>query len=158
MIAQLLSNLKWFLLIAIVAGPGWAYYSWTGLETVKRVAAEGTEATAFVDGGQSRSGRRSGTSYSIHAIWPGVGGVEHAKDIDISSEYAKKIIQDDMLLIDDVQIRYMPNDDAAPVFVVEDIPQQQQDKELMIWLGIGAGVAGLIGSAVFFLVGRKKSA
>jgi hypothetical protein len=157
MIAKWLSNLKWFLLIAIVAGPGWAYYSWTGLEAVKRVAAQGTEATAFVDGGESRSGRRSGTSYSIHAIWPGEGGVERAENISISSEYAKGIVQDDMLLIDEVQIKYMPGDDAAPVLVVDDIPQQQADKELMIWLGIGAGVIGVIGSAIFFLAGRRKA-
>jgi hypothetical protein len=45
---------------------------------------------------------------------------------------------------------------AAPVVVAEDAPTQIADKELMIMLGAAAGVVGLIGSAVFFLVGRKK--
>lgn len=29
---------------------------------------------------------------------------------------------------------------------------------MMIVLGIGAGVVGLIGSAIFFIVGRRKAA
>lgn len=155
--ADIVSNIKWLLLLAIVAGPGWAFFSYTELEKIKRVAAEGTEVTAIVDGGESRSGRRSGTSYTIHAIWPGDGDVQHAEDVSITSEYAKKIIVDDMLLIDTVQIKYM-KDDSGPVVVVDDIPQLQADKDLMIYLGIGAGVVGLIGSAIFFLVGRKRAA
>lgn len=157
-LSDLVSNIKWLLLIAIVAGPGWAFYSWTELEKIKRVAAEGVEVTALVDGGESRSGRRSGTSYTIHAIWPGAGDIQHAEDINITSEYAHKIIQDDMLMIDTVQIKHIPDDSSAPVVVVDDIPQLQADKDLMIMLGIGAGVIGLIGSAIFFLGGRRKSA
>ena len=157
MLERIISNIKWLLLVAIVAGPGWAYLSYTDLEKIKRVSAEGVEVTAVVDGGESRSGRRSGTSYSIHAVWA-EGDLEHAEDIDITSEFAKKIIQDDMLLIDTVQVKYIPTDTAAPVYVVDDIPQQQADKELMIWLGIAAGVVGAIGSAAIFLMGRRKAA
>jgi hypothetical protein len=154
---RIISNIKWLLLIAIVAGPGWSYLNWTDAEKIKRVAAEGTEVTAVVDGGESRSGRRSGTTYTIHAVWP-EGDLTRAEDIDISSEYAKKIIQDDMLLIDTVQIKYIASDAEAKAYVVEDLPQQQSDKEQMIWLGIAAGVIGAIGSAIFFLMGRRKAA
>lgn len=155
--ADFVSQIKWLLLIAIVAGPGWAYYNWTELEKIKHVASDGTEVTAVIDGGESQSRRRSGTSYTIHAIWPGEGNVQHAEDIDITSEFAKKIIADDMLLIETAQIKYMP-DGSRPTVVVDDIPQLQADKELMIWLGIGAGVVGAIASAIFFIVGRRRSA
>lgn len=155
--ADFVSQIKWLLLIAIVAGPGWAYYNWTELEKIKLVAAEGAEVAAVIDGGESRSRRRSGTSYTIHAIWPGEGNVQHAEDISISSEYAKKIIADDMLLIETAQIKYM-SDGSGPTIVVDDIPQQQADKQLMIWLGIGAGVIGAIASAIFFIAGRRRSA
>lgn len=158
MVAKWLSNLKWFLLIAIVAGPGWAYYNWTLLETIKHVGTDGVEATALVDGGESHSGRRSGTSYKIHVIWQDAANAQHAQNIDISSEFAKKIIQGDTLTIDTVQVKYLADDAKAPVFVVEDLPQQQDDKQLMIWVGIAAGIAGIIGSAIFFLVGRNKNA
>ncbi len=154
--ADFVSQIKWLLLIAIAAGPAWSHYNWTELEKVKRVAAEGTEVSAVVDGGESRSRRRSGTSYTIHAIWPGDGNVQHAEDISVTSEYAKQIIADDMLLIDTAQIKYMP-DGSGPTFVVDDIPRQQADKELMIWLGIAAGVIGAIASATFFFIGRRRA-
>lgn len=158
MIARLLSNIKWLLLVAVVGGPGWAIFNWMQLETIKRVAAEGVETTAIVDGGESHSGRRSGTTYKIHALWTDANNAEHAENIDVSSEYAHKIIQGDMLLIETVQIKYLAADAKAPVFVSEDLPQQHDDKQTMIILGIAAGIVGLIGSGIFFLVGRKKPA
>lgn len=156
MLAKWLSNLKWALVLAIFAGPGFAYWSYTEAQTLKRVMAEGVEATAIVDGGESTSGRRRATTYKIHAIWTDQAGAERAENITISSEYAGRIIQDDFLMIESVVVKYMPNDPAAPVIVAEDAPTQIADKELMIMLGAAAGVVGLIGSAIFFLVGRKK--
>jgi hypothetical protein len=156
MLAKWLSNLKWALLLAIVAGPGFAYWSFTEAQTLKRVMAEGVEATAIVDGGESTSGRRRATTYKIHAIWTDQAGTERAENISISSEYAGKIIQDDFLAVDTVVVKYLADDPAAPVVVAEDAPTQIADKELMIMLGAAAGVIGLIGSAIFFLMGRKK--
>lgn len=158
MIAKWLSNLKWALLIAIVAGPGFAYFMWTELETIKRVSTSGVETVAMVDGGESRSGRRSGTTYKIHAIWLDANNAQRAENIAISSEYAHKIIEDDFLTVETVNVKYLADDPKAPVFVSEDLPQQVQDKEIMIWLAVGAGVVGLVGSAIFFLMGRKKAA
>lgn len=158
MLAKWLSNLKWALLLAIVAGPAFAYFSYTEAQTLKRVVAEGVEATAIVDGGESRSGRRSGTTYKIHAIWTDRAGAERAENITISSEYAGKIIEDDFLLIESVVVKYLASDPTVPAVVAEDAPQQIADKELMMWLGVGGGIIGLIGSAIFFLMGRKKPA
>jgi hypothetical protein len=156
MLAKWLSNLKWALLLAIVAGPAFAYFSYTEVQTLKRVMTEGVEATAVVDGGESRSGRRSGTTYKIHAIWTDQTGAERAENITISSEYAGRIIEDDYLLIESVVVKYLASDSTVPAVVAEDAPQQIADKELMIWLGIGGGIIGAIGSAIFFLMGRKK--
>ena len=156
MLAKWLSNLKWALLLAIVAGPGFAYWSYTEAQTLKRVMTEGVEATAIVDGGESTSGRRRATTYKIHAIWTDQAGAERAENISISSEYAGKIIQDDFLTIESVVVKYLPNEPTIEAIVAEDGPMQVADKELMIMLGGAAGVVGLIGSAIFFLIGRKK--
>jgi hypothetical protein len=156
MLAKWLSNIKWALVLAIFAGPAFAYFSYTEVQAIKRVADGGVEATAIVDGGESRSGRRSGTSYTIHAIWTGEGNIERAEDLDISSEYAGRIIEDDYLLIETVVVKYLPGEPATKAIVAEDAAQQIADKELLMWLGVGAGVLGLVGSAGFFLVGRKK--
>jgi hypothetical protein len=155
MLANWLSNIKWALLLAIVAGPGFAVWSFMEMQTFQRIGAEGTEAAAVIDGGESRSGRRSGTTYKIHAIWD-ANGTERAENITISSEYAGKIIDGDYLLIESAQIKYLPNEPSVEAVVVEDLPQRIADAQLMIYLGIGAGVVGLIGSAIFFLTGRKK--
>lgn len=157
MLAKWLSNIKWALVLAIFAGPAFAYWSYTEAQTAKRIIADGVEATAVVDGGEIRSGRRSGTSYKIHAIWTDQAGAERAENISISSEYAGKIIdEDDFLLIESVVVKYLANEPSVPAIVAEDGPTQVADKELMIMLGAGAGVIGLIGSAIFFLTGRKK--
>jgi hypothetical protein len=156
MLARWLSNLKWALVIAIFAGPGFAFWSFTEAQTLKRVMADGAEATAIVEGGESTSGRRRGTTYKIHAIWTDQAGAERAESITISSEYAGKIIEDDFLMIDSVVVKYLANEPDVPAIVAEDGPTQIADKELMMWLGGGAGVIGLIGSAIFFLMGRKK--
>lgn len=155
MLARWLSNIKWALLIAIVAGPGFAIWSFMQVQTFQRIGAEGTEATAIIDGGESRSGRRSGTSYKLHAVWD-AGGTERAENISISSEYADKVIDGDFITIETAQIKYLPDAPETAAVIVEDLPQQIADAQLMIYLGIGAGVVGAIGSAIFFLVGRKK--
>ena len=157
MLANWLSNIKWALLLAIFAGPAFAYWSYTEVQKFNRISAEGVEATAVIDGGESHSGRRSGTTYKVHAIWD-ANGTERAENITISSAYAHKIIQDDYLTIESAQIKYLPNEPTAEAVVVEDIPNQIENSTLMIYLGAGAGVVGLIGSAIFFLGGRKKKA
>jgi len=156
MLANWLSQWKWALVIAIFAGPAFAYWSYTEGQTFKHVLADGVETSAVIDGGESHRGRRSGTSYNIHAIWKTDGGIERQEKIEISSEYAHKIIDGDYLLIEDAKIKYLPNEPEVAAIVVEDGPQRIADKELMMYLGAGAGVIGLIGAPIFFLVGRKK--
>lgn len=157
MIARWLGNLRWILMLAIVAGPGFAYFSYTELQTQKRVMAEGVETTAVVDGAESRSRRRSGTTtYKIHAVWTEQSGAQRAEDISISSSYAEKIIQGDFLVIDSVVIKYLPGEPDVSPLVVEDAAEQIESSELMMYLGGGAGIIGVIGSALFLLFGRKK--
>jgi hypothetical protein len=158
MFGNLLRNLKWALVIAIFAGPGFAYFSYTEAEAIKKVMAEGVEATAAVDGAASESGRRRATTYTIHAIWADDGGVQHAADLDISSEFADQVIEGDYIVIDAVQVKYTPGGDDATAVVIDDADQQIADKMLMVYLGAATGVIGLIGSAIFFLTGRRKAA
>jgi hypothetical protein len=156
MLANWLSQIKWVLVLAIFGGPAFAYWSYTEGQTFKHVMTDGVEANAVVDGGESQSGRRRATTYKIHAIWTDDKGAERAENIEISSEYAGKIIEDDYLLIESTNVKYLPNEPEVAAIVSEDGPQRIKDKELMTYLGAGAGGVGLIGSALFFLVGRRK--
>jgi hypothetical protein len=156
MLGRWLSNLRWALLIAIFAGPGFAYFTYTEAQTLKRVMAEGVEATATVAGGESRSGRRSGTTYKIQVVWTDQAGAERAETIAISSDYAATIIEGEFLTVDSVIIKYLADDPSVSAVVVEDAPTQIAENELFMMLGAGAGVVGLVGSAFFFLAGRRK--
>ncbi len=158
MIAKWLNNLKWALVLAIFAGPAFAYFSYTEAQAIKQVLADGVETTAVVDGATSESGRRRGTTYTIHAVWADEGGGRHAADLDISSEFAGQVIQGEYIVIEAVQVKYVPGADDAKAVVLDDADQQIADKTLFMWLGAGAGVIGLAGSAIFFLTGRKKPA
>ena len=156
MLANWLSNIKWALVLAIFAGPAFAYWSFTEGQTFKHVMADGVEVNAVVDGGETSSGRRRATTYKIHAIWQDDKGAERAENIEISSEYAHRIIEGDYLTIDSANVKYLPNEPEVAALVSEDGPQRIKDKEMMTYLGAGAGGIGLVGSGVFFLFGRRK--
>jgi hypothetical protein len=111
-----------------------------------------------VAGDRRRPGRRSSRTWNLHAMWKTTTGLQRDDDIDISSEFADRIIADGGLIIDTVKIKYLPSDPNAQAIVVEDVDQMLANRQLFLWLGIGAGVAGVFGSAAFFLYGRKKKA
>jgi hypothetical protein len=154
--ANWLSQWKWALVIAIFAGPAFAYWSYTEGQTYKRIMAEGVETTATIDGGESTTRRGVTTSTKINAVWQTAGNVERKEAIEVSSEYAKKIIDGDYLTIEEAKIKYLPNELEAGALVTEDGPQRIKDKEMMMYLGAGAGVIGLIGAPIVFLAGRRK--
>lgn len=159
MIGRWLNNLKWALVLAIFAGPVIAYFGYTEGNAIRRVMAEGVRAEAFVDGGTVRSGRRSGRSYSVHAIWETETG-QRAEDIPITSTLANRIIVDDLLMIETLAIQYLPNDPEAPAVVADDAANQLENKQLNMWLGIGAGILGLLIAPLWFWIehrNKKKS-
>ncbi len=149
-------QLKWVLLAASVAGPGFAYWSYTEAGKIEQVVASGVEAEAFVAGGTVTSGRRRGTTYKLDTIWADAEGAQHQDEIAISSEYAQQVIVDDTLQIETVHVKYVPGNAELPTSIAEAAATQLADKRLMVWLGIGAGIIGAIGSALFFVFGRNK--
>jgi hypothetical protein len=158
MFGRWLNNLKWALVLAIFAGPAVAYFTWTEANAIRHVVADGVRADAVVDGGMVRSGRRSGRSYTLHAIWQTEAG-QRAEDVKISTTFADQIILDDAIMIDAVSLLYLPSEPDAPIVVADDADNQLADKQNLIWLGIGAGILGLVVSPIWFLIearNRKK--
>jgi hypothetical protein len=155
MFGRWLNNLKWALVLAIFAGPAVAYFSYTEANDIRRVMAEGVRAEAFIDGGEVRSGRRRGTSYTLHGIWA-VDGAERSASFPISTALAEQIIVDDTLMIDTLAIQYLPNDAEAPIVVVDDAANQLENQQFLMWLGIGAGILGLIVSPIWFMIERRN--
>jgi hypothetical protein len=159
MISWILGRLKWFLLLGAVGGPVMAYFSHTSAVEMKDVLANGQDAIATIDGGTIKKGRRSGTSYSINLAWADKSGAKQsAEKVSISSGLADKIIVGDKIIRDTVKIKFIPNAPETKPVIIEDSGYQIKSNEEMVPIMIGAGVLGAIGSAVFFALGRRKSA
>jgi hypothetical protein len=156
MLAGLLSSLKWLLVIAMVAGPLYACWTYSEAQTFKHVMADGVEADARVDRGEASTGGRSASSYKIHAIWTDNTGAEREESIEISPSYASRIIGEGFILIDSVNVKYLQDEPKVAAIVAEDGPLRIKDKELRTNLGAGTGVIGLTGSAIFLLTGRRR--
>jgi hypothetical protein len=150
-------QLKWALVIAIFAGPAIAYFSFTDAQRVERVMANGTPFTAAVVGGTIERGRRGARSYNLELGWVDAEGAPHHDNLDISSDYANQIFVDDYITIETAEIRYLPVETAEPVVLTADAPEQIENDHMMMWLGIGAGIAGLIFAPIWFWLEAKRN-
>lgn len=148
---------KWAFVIAIFAGPALAYYSYNTANRIEHVMAAGTPFEAAVTGGSERHGRRGSRTYKLDVEWPGPGGAPHAEEIEISSEYAAQIFVDDYVNVETVELRYLASETDGPVVIVPDAPYQIENNRLFQWLGVGAGILGLILSPLWFWLERRFS-
>lgn len=158
-VSWIMGKLKWLLVIAALGGPFLAYISWEDGERVKRVAAEGVEAQASVEGATRTRSRRGVTSYSLDLAWKDADGQSHtAEKVSISRDFADRIIVNDRLTVDTLRIKYLPGEAGKSGVIIQDDAAKQADLDHeMVYLGAGAGVIGVLGSAGFFLMGRRRS-
>ncbi len=153
------SKIKWLLVIAAIGGPVVAYMSWQDGERVKKIAAEGIEAQASVEGATRTKRRRSGTSYTIDLAWKDASGQDRtAEKISISHQFASRIIANDKLTVDMVPIRYLPGEQGKEGVIVTDDAEQQADLDHdMIYVGGVAGAVGIIGCGLWLMMARRRS-
>jgi hypothetical protein len=150
-------QLKWALVIAIVAGPVFAYFSYTTATRIERVMASGVEYTAAVTGGVVERGRRGTVrAYKLQLGWVDGDGAPHADSLKISSTYAHQIFVDDYVTLETAQVRYLPSEIDGPVVVAADGPQRIADERMNMWLGIGAGILGLILAPIWFWMDHRR--
>jgi hypothetical protein len=148
-------QLKWALVAAIFAGPALSYFSWKETQRMERVLASGQEYTAAVIGAEERRGRRGSRSYTLDVVWNDAAGAPHEEHIPISVDYADSIIQGDSIDLAEVHLRVSQQE--PPSVIVEDAPNQLAGEQRVFWLGIIAGIAGLIISPIWFwLEARAK--
>lgn len=158
MLGWLFGKLKWILLIAAVGGPALAFFCWQDAQRRQDVMARGIEATASIDGATRTKRRRGGTSYKIDLSWNDAQGTARtAKEVGISTAYANRIIADNKLTADTTKIRYIADEGDAPNVIISDDAshQEQTDQEMVVVGGVAGGV-GIIGSALIFLLGRRR--
>jgi hypothetical protein len=103
--------------------------------------------------------RRGGASYSVDLAWKDAAGKDRtAEKISISSEFANRIIRNDKLTVDVLKIKYLPDEPGKDAVIIADDANKQADQDSeMIYVGAGAGAIGILGSGLFFLLGRRRS-
>lgn len=152
------SKVKWLLLIAAIGGPVLAFFSWQDGERVRNIAANGIEAQASVEGATRTKRRRGGTSYSVDLAWKDAAGKDRmAEKISVSTQFANRIIRNDKLTVDTLKIKYLPDEPGKDAVIIADDAARQADQDSeMIYVGAGAGAIGIVGSGLFFLLGRRR--
>ncbi|MEN5083402.1 DUF3592 domain-containing protein [Bosea sp. TWI1241] len=158
-VSWIAGKIKWLLLIAALGGPVVAFMSWQDGQRVRKIAKDGVEAVASVESATRTKRRRGGTSYAIDLAWKDAGGASRtAEKISISQDYARRIIVGDTIRVATVPIKYLPDEPGKDAVIIqEDAAKQVSTDDEMVYVGAGAGAIGLIGSGLFFLLGRRRS-
>ena len=153
--AQWLWQLKWALVIAIVAGPVWAYFQYQEGQRLQRIMTQGAEFVAQVDGVQVERHRRSGTTYKLELSWQTESGA-HSATLPISGQFAERIIVNDAVNLDQTTLKYLASEEPNGLIVAADGQQEIDNARFGFWFGIIAGIAGLIISPIAFWLEIKQ--
>lgn len=149
-------QLKWALVIAIVAGPAFAYFSFNEKQRVERIMEQGVELPAIVESVEVQQRRRRADTYTLHLQWIDSQGAPHAQSVEITSGFANSIIVGDTVALDQTPIRFLEGEEK-PFVVAADAPFQIENQTTSMWLGIGAGIAGLIFAPLIFWFERRRA-
>lgn len=156
--AWVVDRIRWLMLGAVGLGAVLVYLGWSDAARIRDVETNGIETVARIEGATRRKGRRSGESYSLKLVWrDNKGAVQTHEKVNISSTFARQIIANDRVVRDAVRIKYLPDAtiDSVPI-VLEDVARQEESDDFMMKLGAGLAGVGVIGSGLFFLVGRRR--
>lgn len=167
MVGWIVGKLKWLLVICMVGGPIVALSCWQDGLRRQEVMSEGIEAVAAIEAATRVKRRRSGTTYKLDLSWNDAGGLRHdAKDVTISHDLARQVIVEDRLIANALPIKYMrASSDSRErgstlagenLIILPDSAYQEQSDHELIYVGAGAGIFGLIGSALMFLPWRRR--
>lgn len=158
MMDWILGKLKWFLIVAAIGGPVAAYFGWSEGEQTRLVAAKGVEAQAEIVNATRKKGRRGVTTYAATLAWKDAKGEDRrVEDVHISGKLAGKLFRDDRIVIDRVQVKYLPEDTGkSGVVVVDDIQNDLETDQVMVYGGSGAGLVGILGLLAFFGLSRRN--
>jgi hypothetical protein len=156
--AWVVDRLRWLALAAAVFGAVLVYFGWSDAARIRDVEANGIETVAGIEGATRTKGRRSGETYSLKLVWrDSKGAVQTHDKVTISSTFARQIIVNDRIVRQAVRIKYLPDAtiDSVPI-VLEDAARQEEQDQFMVTLGLGLAGFGVVGSGLFFLIGRRR--
>jgi hypothetical protein len=161
MIAWILRRVKLLFLVMALAPVllfGFSLYDANVLYPQKRdLFDKGTEVAADIEGGTRTKRRRSGTSFSVNLAWQDKAGKPRtAEKVSISAALANKIIQNDVLTIDTLKIKYSESDPEAGVFVLADNPASGPSSPAGLETALSSLPIALLGMGGFYFLRRRE--
>ena len=154
----ILGRLKWGVAAAALGGPFFAFMGFNETATFKKLEEEGVKAQAYITGATETSRRRGATSYDVDLVWFDKAGEERkAANVDISSSFAREMIQGDEIVVDVIPIRYLEDDTSVDPVVINSLQAQKETAQFMTYGGAATGGVGWLGGLLWFLLGRRKS-
>ncbi|WP_376087532.1 hypothetical protein ACE7GA_14360 [Roseomonas sp. CCTCC AB2023176] len=130
--------------IGIAVGPFMAWFGWSDGQRIAQVLREGVETKAIPESGTRRTGRRSGTSYSLNLVWQTPEGARvRAEGLSISAGLAGQILSENRITRTSLNIKYLASDTAHPV-ILEDAAYQQGVNDGLLYTGLGWFGVGVV--------------
>lgn len=159
MLSGIIGRLRWILVIALIGGPVFAFMSYQDNQRLDNLKENGVQASAYIESGEVREGRRSGKTFKVNLTWEDENGeARRADGVTISGDFANQIIQNDTIMVDYIDVLYLGDATVKPA-VVGDLEEQISQNDLMMKVGAGAGGVGLIGVILMLVFrGKKKPA
>jgi hypothetical protein len=123
----------------------------------KELFDKGTVVSADVEGGTRTKRRRSGTSFSVNLSWKDKAGkTRTAEKVSISRVLADRIIQNDVLTVDTMKIKYLEGDAEAGIYVLADNPDSGPAVPDNMGFALTLVPFGLLGALGFYLLRRRE--
>ncbi len=159
MLAWLFGKIKMLFGLAAIGGPVMAFIGWQDVQRIEQLEKEGIEAVAAIDGATRKKSRRGGTTYSVNLAWKDAKGeMRKAEGLSISQAFAGQIIRGDNIVRNTVKLKYLAADADTKPIIVEDKNRQEENDTFMMQGGLAAGGVGILGSALFLLIARRRKA
>jgi hypothetical protein len=156
MIGWLFRRIKWVALATVFLPFLFGYAIYTTTIDTNEMLKDGVETVAQIDGGKRRTGRRSGTSFSLNLTWKDQAGRSRtATSVSIPRELADKIIIDDLLTVDTLKIRYLPNDSSRKPVLADSVGQGGDPIQAGLTAGAATLPISLLGLVVFWFLRRR---
>jgi hypothetical protein len=156
MLGWILRRIKWAALALLALPFLFAFISYTTTADTNEMLQDGVETVAQIEGGKRRTGRRSGTSFSLNLTWQDAQGKPRsATGVTIPRALADRIIVDDMLTIDTLKIRYLPNDTSKNPVLADGLGKVGNPIQAAVSAAATTLPMALLGGLVFWFLRRR---
>lgn len=150
---QFLWSLRWYFIFALFVGPvvsGFGYHDYTRLTHLDE---NGLRAVATVHSAVETKRRLFGKSYTLEISWLDTENkVRVADEVDIDRRQANRIIRNNTIVLDNINIVYLEYEPRLEPTTVDSLPKLKNNAIVRFLGGIAAALIGLLGCIIALFI------